>query len=96
MKNGNFSNSNQLGRLALLDVVMALSACGGPPTTKGPGAGLSLLKDYPTELPPSGAIPYGTKVLVNDGLCPTGYLKEVTGGSDSQGIPRRTRCVPIP
>jgi hypothetical protein len=52
-------------------------------------AGPTMLKEVPKE----GDIPYGKVVLVDDGTCPKGEVKEVTGGSRAKAIPRKTRCV---
>ena len=46
--------------------------------------------------PPAGSIPYGKIVLVDDGTCPKGQVKEITGGSRSKSIPRSARCVKRP
>jgi hypothetical protein len=48
------------------------------------------------ELPKSGTIPYGKVVYVDDGTCPQGQVKEVTGGSQQKSIPRKIRCVARP
>ncbi|HEY6257901.1 MAG TPA: DUF6719 family protein [Xanthobacteraceae bacterium] len=42
--------------------------------------------------PAAGSIRTGAKVLVDDGACPRGKIKEVTGG-DMASIPRLHRCV---
>jgi hypothetical protein len=46
--------------------------------------------------PPSGALRRGTTVLVDDGSCPPGQIKEVTAGrGQGQGsTPRTRRCIP--
>ena len=46
--------------------------------------------------PPSGALRRGTTILVDDGTCPPGQIKEVTAGAgQGQGSTRRSRrCVP--
>jgi hypothetical protein len=44
--------------------------------------------------PPSGALSPGTRVLVDDGTCPTGQIKEVIGGNDTRGTRRKRRCIP--
>jgi hypothetical protein len=49
-----------------------------------------VLKSEPTE----GNLATGKKVLVDDGTCPAGQIKEVTGGSKTEHIARSTRCVP--
>jgi hypothetical protein len=49
-----------------------------------------VLKNEPT----MGNFPTGKRVLVDDGTCPVGQIKEVTGGSKTQHIARSTRCIP--
>jgi hypothetical protein len=44
--------------------------------------------------PPAGTLPYGKKVLVDDGTCPTGQIKQITGGDNGRGIPRARACIP--
>ncbi|WP_429484596.1 DUF6719 family protein [Paraburkholderia youngii] len=51
---------------------------------------------YPEEEPPAGTIPYGMVIYVDDGTCPAGQIKQVIGGNDSLGIPRKRACVPLP
>jgi class 3 adenylate cyclase len=46
--------------------------------------------------PGIGQIPTGAKVLVDDGTCPTGQLKEIIGGNINTGQPRLRSCVPRP
>jgi hypothetical protein len=48
------------------------------------------------EMPATGTIQNGRIVYVDDGDCPLGQVKEVTGGSLTQGIPRGIRCVDRP
>jgi hypothetical protein len=50
--------------------------------------------------PPTGALRAGETVLVDDGSCPEGQIKQVTGGSDSSGgqpiaggAPRLRQCI---
>ena len=52
--------------------------------------------EYRKEEPPKGALPYGQIVYVDDGTCPVGEVKEITGGSLQEGIPRKVRCVKRP
>ena len=47
-----------------------------------------------TKEPGKGALRYGVRVLVDDGACPKGQIKEVTGGKSSRGIKRTRRCIP--
>jgi hypothetical protein len=49
-----------------------------------------VLKGEPSE----GSVATGKKVLVDDGTCPAGQIKEVTGGSKITHIARATRCIP--
>jgi hypothetical protein len=46
-----------------------------------------------TSEPGAGQLSYGTKVLVDDGTCPEGQIKQVTGGDNSRGISRKRECV---
>jgi adenylate cyclase len=40
-----------------------------------------------------GALGFKEKAYVNDGQCPVGYIKEITGGSRRRDVPRGVRCV---
>ena len=53
-------------------------------------AGAEILKAEPG----AGGLALGKKVLVDDGTCPKGQIKEVTGGSNTQNIARSSRCIP--
>ncbi|QFY63020.1 hypothetical protein FZ934_22105 (plasmid) [Rhizobium grahamii] len=44
--------------------------------------------------PPKGTLATGQKVLVDDGSCPAGQVKQVTGATP--GTPRIKECVPMP
>jgi Family of unknown function (DUF6719) len=49
--------------------------------------------------PPLGKLKYGQRVLVDDGTCPRGQIKEVIGGDHvkvggKRRIERRRRCIP--
>lgn len=46
--------------------------------------------------PPKGSLPYRKVVYVDDGTCPKGEVKEITGGSQEKSIPRKVRCVKRP
>jgi hypothetical protein len=48
------------------------------------------------EEPPKNSLPRGKIVYVDDGTCPPGEIKEITGGSQEKGIPRQVRCVKRP
>jgi hypothetical protein len=45
--------------------------------------------------PPAGSVPLGQKVLVDDGTCGPGKIKEITGGSNDRMNPirRGSRCI---
>ena len=60
-------------------------------TAAGAAAAQTVMKSEP----PGGALKRGTTILVDDGSCPRGQIKEVTAGA-SQGhgsTPRTRRCV---
>jgi len=46
------------------------------------------------EEPAKGRLATGKKVLVDDGTCPPGQVKQVTGSTP--GNPRIKECVPMP
>lgn len=48
------------------------------------------------EVPKSGTIRYREVVYVDDGTCPKGEIKEITGGNRDKSIPRKVRCVKRP
>jgi len=48
------------------------------------------------EVPQSGTLRYREVVYVDDGTCPKGEVKEITGGNRDKSIPRKVRCVKRP
>jgi hypothetical protein len=52
--------------------------------------------EYLKEEPPTGSVPYRKIVYVDDGTCPQGEVKEITGGSQAKSVPRKVRCVKRP
>ncbi len=46
------------------------------------------------EAPSDREIREGKVVLVDDGTCPAGEIKQITGGNQSKGIPRISKCIP--
>jgi class 3 adenylate cyclase len=65
-----------------------------PPAVSGQPAGRVLKKE-----PPMGQLRENERVLVDDGSCPAGQIKEVIGGNHtkvggSKQIERRRRCIP--
>lgn len=59
-------------------------------------AALAAIPEILQTAPKDGDIPYGKVVYVDDGTCPKGQVKELTGGSREKAIPRRSRCVKRP
>ena len=45
--------------------------------------------------PGKGQLPFGKKVLVDDGSCPAGQIKQITGGNGSD-VPRQRECIATP
>jgi hypothetical protein len=43
--------------------------------------------------PPSGHLRYGERLLVDDGSCPAGQIKELIGGKSASGVKRLRRCI---
>jgi hypothetical protein len=52
--------------------------------------------EYLKSEPADGSLPYRKVVYVDDGSCPQGQIKEVTGGSKARAIPRKVRCIRRP
>lgn len=52
--------------------------------------------EYLKEEPPAGSVPYRKVVYVDDGTCPQGQIKEITGGSQTKSVPRKVRCIKRP
>lgn len=44
-------------------------------------------------VPPEGALKPGQRVLVDDGTCPSGQIREIVGGSFAPRLPRSDRCI---
>ena len=53
-------------------------------------------RTYPKAVPPNGTIAYGHVVYVDDGTCPAGQIKKLTGGNMALNIPRKVECAPLP
>ena len=43
--------------------------------------------------PGGGTVRSGMTMLIDDGSCPKGQIKEITGGDDSRNIQRTRRCI---
>lgn len=52
----------------------------------------ALLRDMPAQ----GALRLGEVAYVDDGKCPSGQVKKVTGGNQKTGIARQVECVKRP
>jgi hypothetical protein len=52
--------------------------------------------DMPKKMPQDGVLSPGEVVLVDDGRCPAGEVKQVTGGNKAKNVPREVKCVPKP
>ena len=44
--------------------------------------------------PPGGQLPHGARLWIDDGSCPAGFIKEISGGDVSLGQARERSCVP--
>jgi hypothetical protein len=51
-------------------------------------------RTYLKSEPQDGTLPSDRVVYVDDGTCPDGQVKKVTGGSREQGNQRLRECVP--
>jgi len=82
--------------------VASASSTPGQPAPAAPPARKSepLAPAFTTEIlktePAIGQLPTGASVLIDDGTCPTGQLKQIIGGSVTTGQPRLRSCVPRP
>jgi uncharacterized caspase-like protein len=83
----------------LLDVIRGRPdrLCTQRATSRSPEIARSTNRESPPgELhqgPQIGSLSLGAKALVDDGACPNGQIKQITGGSRTKGIPRETKCV---
>lgn len=68
-------------RALILLLPLALAACETP---------------IMTAEPPAGTLRPGQRALVDDGRCPPGQLREVTGTQGVSTGGRQSRCVPRP
>lgn len=73
-------------RMPVAPSVIAVSPAGPLPPTDLKS---NVLKNAP--LP--GKLREGERVLVDDGTCPLGQIKQVTGGNDKKGTPRTSNCI---
>ena len=81
----------QFGRSLITAIGLVLASAGMANAEK-------ILKSEPRE----GYLRPGERVLVNDGTCPDGQIKEIIGGSNREyqtsiprpGTPRSIKCIP--
>ncbi|MBZ0148891.1 MAG: caspase family protein [Pseudorhodoplanes sp.] len=59
---------------------------------KDPASGVIIPRKTDKE-PGAGAVRHGTTMLIDDGSCPKGMIKEITGGNQKYDIPRTRRCI---
>ena len=59
-------------------------------------SGAGAAAELPKQMPKDGALSPGEVLLVDDGRCPAGEVKQVTGGNKAKNIPREVKCVPKP
>ena len=76
------------GAVRLLGAVLAAAIMAG---ATGTAAAQRVVKSEP----PSGSLKRGSVILVDDGSCPPGQIKEVRAGQGqgSGSAPRQRRCV---
>lgn len=48
------------------------------------------------EMPMKGSVRQGEVVYVDDGSCPVGEIRKITGGNQSTGVSRKVECVKRP
>ena len=91
--------SDSLERLKCYDGQPA-GAPSAPPAAPSAPAPEPFVPAFTTQIlktePPVGQLPPGAKVLIDDGTCPTGQLKQVVGGNVTTGQPRLRSCVRRP
>ncbi|MBU2410415.1 MAG: hypothetical protein KKC79_17410 [Gammaproteobacteria bacterium] len=52
--------------------------------------------DILKEEPPKGTVRRGDVIYVDDGRCPAGEVKKITGGNTQAGVARQVECVKKP
>lgn len=48
------------------------------------------------EMPSKGSVRQGEVVYVDDGSCPVGEIRKITGGNQMAGVSRKVECVKRP
>ncbi|MGJ7615343.1 MULTISPECIES: DUF6719 family protein [unclassified Variovorax] len=52
--------------------------------------------EFLKEMPEKGSVRQGAVVYVDDGRCPAGEVKKITGGNQMTGVARKVECVKRP
>jgi hypothetical protein len=69
--------------------VLCAFMCG---TASAMAAPIEMLK----AMPEKGSVRQGDVVYVDDGRCPAGEVKKITGGNQKTGVARQVECVKRP
>lgn len=69
------------------------SAAISPDATRSLSPASSGFSNIVKQEPPGGTLAYGSVLLVDDGSCPRGKIKQITGGNNQMNIDRQRRCV---
>jgi hypothetical protein len=56
----------------------------------------ALTREILKKEPPIGQLPPNASVLIDDGTCPRGKIKQVIGGNIVLGVARKRSCVARP
>jgi hypothetical protein len=67
-----------------------------PPAPRTGAVVPAFTRDILKREPAIGQLPTGASVLVDDGTCPAGQIKQVVGGNVATGQPRLRSCVARP
>lgn len=73
-------------------LALGLGTCLAAETGTAPGAAVEILKEAPAK----GSVRRGEVVYVDDGSCPAGQVKKITGGNQMTGMSRQVECVKRP
>lgn len=82
-------NLGHRGALQAAAALLLLFAAGAAGAASAP---IEVLK----EMPQSGSVRQGDVVYVDDGRCPAGEIKKITGGNQKTGVSRQVVCVKRP
>lgn len=62
----------------------------------GPAWAASGAVELVKEMPEKGSVRQGDVVYVDDGRCPAGEVRKITGGNQMTGVARKVECVKRP